>query len=618
MFKKKENKEIAPTPTPAEQSTPVTQVAPAPIADPTAPAAMAPTVPVTPNVTQVPNNEPVAPNIQNVQPIIPAGQNIATPINNQAPIAPVMPQEQPTTANVSTGINTTNMLENNPFMESQTTPTFDQTPQAPVETTAPNFDNIFNATPADLIQQPAPTPVDNSNMVAPIPAVHEPLPKETINESGTIAPIIDPSLTSEESSNLDFERQNATDIIPAVEDTAALIDNPKPIVEQQIALNVNPEEIFEGGQNKEDEITNIVGNTIKEEEQELPTMTPNQPPENIVPVHEEQITITATPIEEQTPSAAVEPIAITQTETSSVNEIVTEDINNENSIQPELNTVAEPAIPVEEPTPTPIEEPTIQTDSTNQDVIAPLENNVVENTPISAEPSSQSREVTNSVVEPVTITPTNTEDPISQPEIPSSTSPDITNISSENTANIAASPQTNSPITPTSPEIPVEVSPTPNQENSTTNTEESVHEITEPVTPVEIASTIVQPESTPIIEAPVVGIPEEPVQPATDTTLVNDEVSPVASVTEAPTEPVAPAVTQPVTEESATNITTPTTPSAEDNVNIENSPINSTPEPVLPSTSTNEPVHKTRFCDNCGAMITDDSTLCPSCGATIN
>lgn len=618
MFKKKENKEVAPTPTPAEQSTPVTQVAPAQIADPTAPAAMAPTAPVTPNVTQVPNNEPVAPNIQNVQPIMPADQNIATPINNQAPIAPVMPQEQPATANVSMGINTTNMLENNPFMESQTTPTFDQTPQAPVEATAPNFDNIFNATPADLIQQPAPTPVDNSNMVAPTPAVHEPLPKETINESGTIAPIIDPSLTPEESSNLDFERQNATDIIPAVEDTAALIDNPKPIVEQQIALNVNPEEIFEGGQNKEDEITNIVGNTIKEEEQELPTMTPNQPTENIVPATEEQITITATPIDQQTPSAAVEPIAITPTETSSVNEMVTEDINNENSIQPELNTVAEPAIPVEQPIPTPIEEPTIQTDSTNQDVIAPSENNVVENTPISAEPSSQSREVTNSVVEPVTITPTNTEDPISQPEMPSSVSPDITNISAENTDNISVSPQAISPAEPIAPVISTEVAITPNQENSTTNAEESVSVTTEPVTPIEIEPTIVQPESTPIIEAPVVGMPEEPVQPVTNTTSVNEEVSPVASVTEVPTEPVAPAETQPVTEEPVTNIIAPATPNVENNVNIENSSNNSTPEPALSSMSTNEPVHKTRFCDNCGAMITDDSTLCPSCGATIN
>lgn len=617
MFKKKENKEIAPTPTPAEQSTPVTQVATAQIADPKAPAAMAPTVPVTPNVTQVPNNEPVAPNIQNVQPIMPADQNIAAPINNQAPIAPVMPQEQPTTANVSMGINTTNMLENNPFMESQTTPTFDQTPQAPVEATAPNFDNIFNATPADLIQQPAPTPVDNSNMVAPTPAVHEPLPKETINESGTIAPIIDPSLTPEESSNLDFERQNATDIIPAVEDTAALIDNPKPIVEQQIALKVKPEEIFEGGQNKEDEITNIVGNTIKEEEQELPTMTPNQPPENIVPAPEEQITITATPTEEQTTSPIVEPVSI-PVENPSVNEMASEVTTNENSIQPELNTVAEPAIPVEQPTPTPIEEPTIQTDSTNQDVIAPSGNNVVESTPNSAESSSQSFELPNSVVEPVAITPANTEDGISQTEIPSSTSPEITNISSENTANIATSPQTNSPITPTSPEIPVEVSPAPNQENSTTNTEESVHRIIEPVTPVEKASTIVQPESTPIIEAPVVGMPEEPVQSATNTTPVNEEVSPVASVTEVPTEPVAAAGTQPVTEEPATNIIAPATPNVENNVNIENSSINSTPEPALSSTSTNEPVHKTRFCDNCGAMITDDSTLCPSCGATIN
>lgn len=618
MFKKKENKEVAPTPTPAEQSTLVTQVAPAQIADPTAPAAMAPTAPVTPNVTQVPNNEPVAPNIQNVQPIMPADQNIATPINNQAPIAPVMPQEQPATANVSMGINTTNMLENNPFMESQTTPTFDQTPQAPVEATAPNFDNIFNATPADLIQQPAPTPVDNSNMVAPTPAVHEPLPKETINESGTIAPIIDPSLTPEESSNLDFERQNATDIIPAVEDTAALIDNPKPIVEQQIALNVNPEEIFEGGQNKEDEITNIVGNTIKEEEQELPTMTPNQPTENIVPATEEQITITATPIDQQTPSAAVEPIAITPTETSSVNEMVTEDINNENSIQPELNTVAEPSVPVEQPIPTPIEEPTIQTDSTNQDVIAPSENNAVENTPISAEPSSQSREVTNSVVEPVTITPTNIEDPISQPEMPSSISPDITNISAENKDNISVSPQAISPAEPIAPDISTEVAITPNQENSTTNAEDSVSVTTEPVTPIEIEPTIVQPESTPIIEAPVVGMPEEPVQPATNTTSVNEEVSPVASVTEVPTEPVAPAETQPVTEEPVTNIIAPATPNVENNVNIENSSINSTPEPALSSMSTNEPVHKTRFCDNCGAMITDDSTLCPSCGATIN
>ena len=343
--------------------------------------------------------------------------------------------------------------------------------------------------------------------------------------------------------------------------------------------------------NKEDEITNIVGNTIKEEEQELPTMTPNQPPENIVPAPEEQITITATPTEEQTTSPIVEPVTI-PVENPSVNEMASEVTTNENSIQPELNTVAEPAIPVEEPTPTPIEEPTIQTDSTNQDVIAPSGNNVVESTPNSAESSSQSFELPNSVVEPVAITPANTEDGISQTEIPSSTSPEITNISSENTANIATSPQTNSPITPTSPEIPVEVSPAPNQENSTTNTEESVHRIIEPVTPVEKASTIVQTESTPIIEAPVVGMPEESVQSATNTT--------------------------PVTEEPATNIIAPATPNVENNVNIENSSINSTPEPALSSTSTNEPVHKTRFCDNCGAMITDDSTLCPSCGATIN
>ncbi len=361
MFKKKENKETATnnTPVPPQQNVEVTPVAPPqpPVVNQESQGNLGSPVPaIAPDVPAVPEVQPIT-NGQNPQPVMTPELNVVTSVNTPAPMTPMMPQE-PATSNIQVGISTTNMLENNPFMESQTAPAFNQVPQAPVEAQVPNFDNIFNATPADLIQQPAPTPIDNSNMVAPTPVVHEPFPAQTINESGTIAPVIDPSLKTEESSSIDFERQNATDIIPAVEDTAALIDNPKPIVEQQIALNVNPEEIFVGGSTKDDEITNIVGNTIMEEEQEMPTMAPKQFNENIVPSSAEPITINATPVQPTTinPEPVIPIMNNMNVESSPLNEaspIVPPVIQPNSEMVPDLPAFANgtPATPVIQPTP---------------------------------------------------------------------------------------------------------------------------------------------------------------------------------------------------------------------------------------------------------------------------
>ena len=52
------------------------------------------------------------------------------------------------------------------------------------------------------------------------------------------------------------EKTTSSDIsVPNQADTGAAIEEPNPIVEQQIALDVNVEEVFEGGTTKEDEIT---------------------------------------------------------------------------------------------------------------------------------------------------------------------------------------------------------------------------------------------------------------------------------------------------------------------------------------------------------------------------
>ena len=124
----------------------------------------------------------------------PTAENVVQTNIAQAPVAEQMqqPQSVPET-----------LMVDNPFMETPSVELVEDKIAAP---TAPNFDNIFNAQPADLIatsSQPSPQP--------------------------------EPDLSN---------------VVPNMYDTGAKIDEPKPIVEQQIALNVNPDEVFEGGNTK--------------------------------------------------------------------------------------------------------------------------------------------------------------------------------------------------------------------------------------------------------------------------------------------------------------------------------------------------------------------------------
>ena len=53
-------------------------------------------------------------------------------------------------------------------------------------------------------------------------------------------------------------QERTSEPAPAIEvATGASIEEPQPIVEQQIAYNVNVDEVFEGGETKADEITTI-------------------------------------------------------------------------------------------------------------------------------------------------------------------------------------------------------------------------------------------------------------------------------------------------------------------------------------------------------------------------
>ena len=566
MFKKKENKETATnnTPVPPQQNVEVTPVAPPqpPVVNQESQGNLGSPVPaIAPDVPAVPEVQPIT-NGQNPQPVMTPELNVVTSVNTPAPMTPMMPQE-PATSNIQVGISTTNMLENNPFMESQTAPAFNQVPQAPVEAQVPNFDNIFNATPADLIQQPAPTPIDNSNMVAPTPVVHEPFPAQTINESGTIAPVIDPSLKAEESSSIDFERQNATDIIPAVEDTAALIDNPKPIVEQQIALNVNPEEIFVGGSTKDDEITNIVGNTIMEEEQEMPTMAPKQFNENIVPSSAEPITINATPVQPTTinPEPVIPIMNNMNVESSPLNEaspIVPPVIQPNSDMVPDLPAFANgtPATPVIQPTP---EMPIL-----NQNIPEPV------NPVISEAPNAfESQGISNVAPEMSAV-----DNAISNDAMPS----------------LASGSEL---VTPTLPQNPV-VAETPNVANVTVEvppTSEAVAVPENTIEPVNHVAPVVPnvAQETPVAEA----VPEMPaVTPIAESTPEAPAVAPVASevpvVNNAIPNDVMPSLapgSELVTPTLPQNPVVTETPSVA-NVNVEVPP---TPEVVAASENTPEP-----------------------------
>ena len=158
--------------------------------------------------------------------------------------------QQPITQ--ETGLNAiapeTGMLADNPFVEA---PSVDLVEDKIVAPTAPNFDNIFNVQPSDLIATPEPT-LDTNN------------------------------------------------VVPNLYDTGARIDTPNPIVEQQIALDVHPDEVFEGGNTKEDEITRIVANSVNQNAQPQDFASPSINVNPVEPVVQPE-PIQPAPVAEPTP-----------------------------------------------------------------------------------------------------------------------------------------------------------------------------------------------------------------------------------------------------------------------------------------------------------------------------
>ena len=113
----------------------------------------------------------------------------------------------------------------------------------------------------------------------------------------------------------------------------------------------------------------------------------------------------------------------------------------------------------------------------------------------------------------------------------------------------------------------------------------------------------------------------EPV-PIVETTPTQPVVEPIPIVEPIPTQPVVepipiaePTPTQPVTEPVPIVEPIPTQPVVEPVPIVEPIPTQPVIEPVPSSTPI---INKTRFCDNCGQMITDSISIkCPNCGSDL-
>ena len=116
-------------------------------------------------------------------------------------------------------------------------------------------------------------------------------------------------------------------------DTAAVVDTPNPQVEQQVAIGVNAEEIFEGGQPIADEITRLVTEVVQQEL--MPGQTPVDP---IPPAAIPQVTVEPAPVVEAQPVTEVAPIV---EPTPAVEEVapVVEEPFNENEIDEEIDSI---------------------------------------------------------------------------------------------------------------------------------------------------------------------------------------------------------------------------------------------------------------------------------------
>lgn len=288
--------------------------------------------------------------------------------------------------------------------------------------------------------------------------------------------------------------------LQSVTETAATIEAPNPILEQQIALDVNPEEVFEGGPTTMyDEITNIVNSEVNSAE---PT-----------PIQTESVPVQAEPT-----STPVETISLTNGPVNGLPDQTFESTNNTiiEETQPSNTQTSEPekevpVVPIEQST-----EPVV--DIAPSDAVIPPE--IINATTIQEPVEVQPVESVPSVEIPIEETPLSVDTPI-VPESP------ITEEAStpllDNNVLPSAEPvveQTTTEISSTPSEIPnIEVSPTVNT---------APLEATQAIEPIELNST----QQTPIINE------AENVEPIADVP-IDSEVAETQPIEPSPIEPIS-------------------------------------------------------------------------------
>ena len=407
----------------------------------------------------------------------------------------------------------------------------------------PSFDNIFNAKPADLI----PTQVETYT-------------PEQISET--------------------------------VLATGAQVEESKPIVEQQIALDVNIEDVVEGGTTKEDEITRIVSETVanrdKNEKQndaiipDIEDVTSKVEPAPVVEIPTPVVEVQAPVVEIPTPVVEVQtPVVEEPTPVVEVQAPV---------VEMPTPVVEEPAPVVEIPTPvveapTPVAEittkPTIVLSAVEDEAEIELPSNPFEEnieTPQMVEESTPVVEVQAPVVEepaPVVEVPVQiTQEPTQVEEIPI----------------VTVEVQTTEPTS----EINIEA----NQEITTSNQIADENDLSNEVQSFEESPTLEE------------KVEEEPIQPQIEEQEENYE--PVI-VQEEPAE-LAPAnINDPIVEKKIVD-NSPILPQEEQNSISEEQLVERKEEP---RSYIEEKKKITRFCDECGTMVTDDGVVCPECGMPI-
>ena len=432
---------------------------------------------IAPQSSAVPQNfgeqvPPVAPvtmdqPIQNVAPTVPVEpvQPVASPEVVSQPVAP-QPVEMPTAITNNSG-----MLENNPFVETPVEAPVVESPAAPTPTL-----DIFTTPPADIQKPLMPqAPVDIQSSEVPMPA-----------------DVTQPQVND--------------DVTQSVIDTGAIIDTPQPIAEQQVALNVNPDEIFVGGdtdESKAEAVTQIVSQEIQK--QENPT--------------------------EQT----IEPTVAPATDMSAI--IPSIDVNDSQTSQDIVN---------------------LTSDSTNNDVMKVEE-------PV--ETKENAIPIIGSDTQTATEVPQVSD--VVQPEVAAEEPQEVTPVVEEVPAQEVSTPVIEAAPVPSAVQAPIVETP---QESETQ--------------PVVEAPTV---QEQPIMETPTPAAIEEPVLSADVQPAVEQPIQPVA------VEPAPMPVQTPVVEPQAV-----------------------TPTQVSQPQVIETPRMKTRFCDNCGEMITDAATVCPNCGSPLS